>query len=460
MTLAPVIGSANYALAYSSIAAGGFCLLGVCFLWLFYLCGIHLRSKTVAETDMKAVLAAADGAVEIPLIEEELDETGEGGGEAGDEDDIYCSSSAEEGVLIPGADTRKANAWIASEYFHSEGSGAPPPCLCPAHCSASSSFSSKHPHRKGREGRDGKQEDQEGDRDASHGKRKNGRKRSHHVRGGGSSLLHPESAVAAASSYRRRDRCRSRSEGEGADSSYEQRKEKGRRASFNIEGDNEEDEEGASSASSRVSSSSRRKRKGRRKRRMSPEMLRSLESRVRGSSNASPASVKIEPHVLPISSPGRAKKTSVSPESSSRRGRSHKSSGSLGQVIDTWLEDEDQDREQHLHPRESTSLPEVDEGKSGTKDSWGGGEGGGEQGRLAYHREAEEKNDYVAKQGTTISWSGSVDEQKLRKKKKQEDEEQGEERQRDPAKSDQEDEGEAGGGEGVVTLPYDYNYDD
>lgn len=164
-----LIFSVSYALASFRLVASSFLQFFLSFLLSFGRFSCCLSSS-----------------VEIPLIEEELDETGGGGeGDDDEDDDIYGSSSAEEGGLISGADARKANAWIASEYFHSEGSAPPPPCLCPAHCNASASFSSQHPNR-----REGK-EDQEGNRDApSRAQKKTGLpgKRGH-VGGGGISSL-------------------------------------------------------------------------------------------------------------------------------------------------------------------------------------------------------------------------------------------------------------------------------
>ncbi|PFH38238.1 hypothetical protein BESB_005790 [Besnoitia besnoiti] len=125
VTLAPIIGGANYPLGYFCIAAGGLCLFGVVLLWLFHCFGVRLTSSTVKGTDMKAVIKQAE---EDPSEEEAGAHaaTAARGDCAGGKAEPLLASA--ERRLLEGADSAAARSFILAHLPR------PIPCLCPAHC--------------------------------------------------------------------------------------------------------------------------------------------------------------------------------------------------------------------------------------------------------------------------------------------------------------------------------------
>ncbi|RQX72041.1 LEM3/CDC50 family protein [Toxoplasma gondii CAST] len=120
VSLAPVIGGANYPLAYACLATGGFCLLGVILLWLFYWCGLTFTSRTVRETDMESVIRQAEGddGVDLPGA-------GRGGGLEGP---ASPQAAGRGGRAISGGDVAAAAPFVARNFPE------PIACVCPFHC--------------------------------------------------------------------------------------------------------------------------------------------------------------------------------------------------------------------------------------------------------------------------------------------------------------------------------------
>ncbi|KEP65567.1 UNVERIFIED_CONTAM: hypothetical protein HHA_247380 [Hammondia hammondi] len=119
VSLAPIIGGANYPLAYACLATGGFCLLGVILLWLFYWCGLRFTSRTVRETDMESVIRQAEGddGVDLP-----------GAGPGGLEGTASPQAADPGARVISGGDVAAAAPFVARNFPE------PIACVCPFHC--------------------------------------------------------------------------------------------------------------------------------------------------------------------------------------------------------------------------------------------------------------------------------------------------------------------------------------